>query len=323
MFQHARRPSPWLTFVLRVAGLSVCLLVLQQCNRPPGTTGPTGPSTPPNNQPPTVPPPSSTIPVTPQIFVGAGDIASCTSRDTAEATAKLLDTIGGTVYTLGDNAYPNGSTENFRDCYEPTWGRHKDRTRPAPGNHDYMTPGGGPYFRYFGANAGPAGLGYYSYDLGAWHILSLNSNEASGAQESWLRADLAASTAKCTLAYWHHPLFTSGQNGDNGHMRPIYRLLYDAGAEVVLAGHDHSYERFAPQDADGRPDSARGIRQFVVGTGGVPFYPFPQARPNSERKITGPGNHGVLKFVLQADSYQWEFITVGQGVADSGSGICH
>lgn len=306
---------------VRAASLLVCLVVLQQCNRPPQGTTPTGPSGPAAPTEPT----QATAPVMPQIFVGAGDIAGCNPENNAEATAKLLDNIGGTVFTLGDNAYLHGSAENFRDCYEPTWGRHKSRTRPAPGNHDYMTQNAAPYFQYFGENAGPAGRGYYSYELGAWHIISLNSNEGAvdAAQEAWLRADLQASGARCTLAYWHHPLYSSGQNGDNLYLRGLFRILYDANVEVLLTGHDHLYERFAPQDADGRPDSSRGIRQFIVGSGGAPYYPFRSSRPNSETRVTGPGTLGVLKMVLQADGYQWEFITTGRGTQDIGTGTCH
>ncbi len=308
----------------RAAVVVVCLLAFQQCSRPTGgPSAPTPPSSPPAT-PPTAPTPTPPPPG-PQTFVGAGDIAFCEAGGNAEGTARLLDTIGGTVFTLGDNAYPNGSPENFRDCYQPTWGRHKDRTRPAPGNHDYNTPNASGYFDYFGANAGPAGAGYYSYELGAWHIVSLNSDPrmSLAAQTAWLRSDLVANPARCTLAYWHHPLFTSGLNGPNPHMRETFQILVDAGAEVVLNGHDHSYERFAPQDADGRLDGVRGIREFVVGTGGVRHYEFMSRRPNSEVQVTGVGSTGVLKMILNADHFTWEFITTGSGVRDSGLGQCH
>ncbi len=320
------RAFSWPALAIRAAAIAVCAVALQQCSKPSGgPTSPTGPTTQNPPGPPTVPTPTPDPPG-PQVFVGAGDIAICGPNGNAEATAKLVEGIGGQVFTLGDNAYPNGSAENFRDCYEPTWGRFKGRTRPAPGNHEYQTPGASTYYQYFGGLAGPAGLGYYSYPLGAWHIISLNSEPSvaiGGAMEAWLRSDLAANTAKCTLAYWHHPLFTSGQNGENGYMRPTYRILYEANADVVLSGHDHLYERFAPQDPDGRFDLSRGIRQFVVGTGGVPFYQFMATRPNSEARMTGPGTTGVIRFTLLADSYQWEFITTGQGTRDNGSGTCH
>jgi hypothetical protein len=254
------------------------------------------------------------------LFVGAGDIAMCDAN--SEATARLLDRIGGTVFTLGDNAYFHGAREDYRNCYDPTWGRHKGRTRPVPGNHEYESPGATPYFEYFGANAGPAGLGYYSFDVGAWHAVALNSNipvGAGSAQAAWLRNDLTFNGARCTVAYWHHPLFSSGPNGDSGQMREFWRILYEFGADIVLSGHDHLYERFGPQDPDGRADSARGIRQFIVGTGGaIPYDPV-TARANSEIRTRA---FGVLRLTLEADSYQWEFVSVSGG-GDSGRGTCH
>jgi hypothetical protein len=257
----------------------------------------------------------------PQVFVGAGDIAQCTSN--AEATARLLDTIGGTIFTTGDNAYFHGTRENYRDCYEPTWGRHKGRTRPSPGNHEYESPGAAAYFDYFGGFAGPHGVGYYSFDLGSWYVISLNSNvptQRNSTQGMWLSAVLdEASAFRCTIAYWHHPLFSSGPNGDNGSMRDFWRLLYEAGVEIVLNGHDHLYERFAPQDPDGRPDPVRGIRQFTAGSGGATLTTFVTQRPNSEVRIAG---YGVLKLTLSADAYEWEFVPVS-GQRDSGRGSCH
>jgi hypothetical protein len=297
-------------------GLVLTLLTLA-C----GGDSPSGPSGPPTQPPGPTTPPTTPPPPGPELFTGAGDIAVCGGN--AEATARLLDGIGGRFFTLGDNAYPSGSRENFRNCYEPSWGRHKARTFPSPGNHDYEQPNASAYFEYFGSNAGVPGLGYYSFDLGAWHVISLNSNipaaEAS-AQGFWLADDLATSSATCTLAYWHHPVMSSGRNGDHPHMRPFFRMLHNAGADLILAGHDHTYERFAPQDADGRPDSRRGIRQFIVGTGGVPLYEFPLVRPNSEMRILA---HGVLKLTLEAQGYQWEFLTTSGRGGDVGSGTCH
>ena len=256
------------------------------------------------------------------VFVGAGDIGWCGSTATA-ATAALLNGIAGTVFTTGDNAYLSGTEAQFRDCYEPTWGRHKHRTRPTPGNHDYETPGARPYFAYFGANAGPPGLGYYSFDLGAWHIVSLNSVRAAGGrsvQARWLRQDLETRSTLCTLAYWHNPLFSSGPNGGQPHMQDVWRVLYEFGVEVVLNGDDHLYERFAPQDPDGRPD-AKGIRQFIVGTGGAPLYGAQNIQPNSEARSS---TFGVLKLTLRPDSYDWEFVPVaGEGAQDFGVGQCH
>src|SRR5437867_164127 len=256
------------------------------------------------------------------VLVGAGDIADCD----ASATAALLDNIPGTVFTAGDNAYPNGSSADYTQCYDPSWGRHKVRTRPSPGNHDHNTSGAAGYFGYFGAQAGPAGLGYYSYDVGAWHIISLDSNidmSAGSAQETWLRADLAASTKRCTIAYWHHPRFSSGtSHGSTGSTQPLWQALYDFGAEIVISGHDHEYERFAPQTADGTADAARGIRGFVGGTGGAGLYSLGTPLPNSE--VGNDNSHGVLKLTLSDGSYTWEFIPVaGDSFRDSGSGTCH
>jgi hypothetical protein len=254
-----------------------------------------------------------------ETLVAAGDVAIC-EGGAAAATARLLDGIGGTVAALGDLAYPSGTPEQFRDCYDPAWGRHRGRTRPVPGNHDYETPGAVGYFGYFGAAAGPPGRGYYSYDLGAWHIVTLNSNVAADGgspQIAWLRRDLDASRRPCTLAYWHHPLFSSGPNGANPRMREAWRLLDDAGADVVLAGHDHLYERFAPQDAGGFADP-NGIRQFTVGTGGVPLYPVAAAQANSEVRISA---FGVLKLTLTGDSYAWAFVPLS-GPGDGGSARC-
>jgi hypothetical protein len=258
------------------------------------------------------------------VLVGAGDIASCDS-DQAEATAKLLDKIAGTVFTAGDNAYPNGSEQQFSQCYHRSWGRHRERTRPSPGNHDYDTDKAAPYFKYFGANAGPSGLGYYSYKLGAWHILSLNSNTKAGnwgtAQERWLIQELAFDKSACRLAYWHHPLFSSSTtHGNQVHMRRLFKILNAYGTDVVLAGHDHIYERFAPQNAEGRAEPY-GIRHFVVGTGGEKLYDLGPARPNSEARNTT--DHGVLKLTLLPQGYDWEFVPVTGGkFHDSGSGMC-
>lgn len=268
----------------------------------------------------TAPPP----PGTGVVFVGAGDISSC-SQSNDEATARLLDGIAGTVFTAGDNVYPDGTDSQFAQCYEPTWGRHKARTRPSPGNHDYHTAGAAGYYAYFGANAGPSGQGYYSYDVGEWHIISLNSNismSAGSAQEQWLRADLAASTRRCTLAYWHHPRFSSGSHGSSTASQPLWQALYDHDADVIIVGHDHNYQRFAPQTPTGVADPARGIRQFVAGMGGQSHYNFGTPIANTEAYNTT--TYGVLKLTLSADSYTWEFIPVaGATYTDSGSAACH
>ena len=186
----------------------------------------------------------------PPVFVGAGDIAQCHTGH-SEGTAKLLDAIPGTVFTLGDNAYFTGSREDYRNCYGPTWGRHRARTRPVPGNHEYESPGAIPYFEYYGPAAGPFGQGFYSFDIGPWHLIALNSNidvGESSEQVRWLREDLRSSRARCTLAFWHHPLFSSGPNGNMRPMQTIWRILMEESADVVLTAHDHLYERFGPQD---------------------------------------------------------------------------
>jgi len=265
---------------------------------------------------------STEVAVVPPVLVGAGDIASCSFNDD-EATAKLLDSIPGVVFTAGDNAYPNGAIAEYTLCYDPTWGRHKNRSRPSPGNHEYNTLGIG-YYTYFGRLAGDSGVGSYSYDLGTWHIVSLNSNvsmAAGSAQEQWLRADLAAHPTTSTLAYWHHPRFSSGEHGSSTAPQPLWQALYDAGADVVINGHDHTYERFAPQTPAGTLDSARGIRAFVVGTGGAALYQFPTIAPNSE--VRDNTTRGVIKLTLHPTSYEWAFVPAAGGTfRDSGTGAC-
>ena len=263
------------------------------------------------------------------VLVGAGDVADCRDLSGAESTAKLLDQIPGTVMVAGDLAYPDGSKENF-ECYNKTWGRAKSRTRPAPGNHEFHAAGATPYFDYFGPAAGNPKTGYYSYDLGAWHIIVLNSEcqDVGGCgpgsrEEAWLRADLIAHPVPCTLAYWHKPLFSSGgKHGNDPETKAFWRALYEANAEIVVNGHDHDYERFAPQDPDGAADAARGIREFVVGTGGKNHRPFGEPKPNSEAR--NADSFGVLKLTLGDKSYDWQFIPeAGKTFTDSGSGTCH
>ena len=258
------------------------------------------------------------------VLVGAGDIATCPSTGD-EATANLIDDIDGTIFTTGDNAYPDGTDADFENCYEPSWGRHKLRTYPSPGNHEYHIPGASGYFDYFGAAAGDPAEGYYSYNLGAWHVVVLNSSitvEPGSAQHEWLRADLASNTSTCTVAYWHHPLFSSGHHGNQNNVKPTWDALYAANVDVVVNGHDHDYERFALQDPSGEADPAQGIREFVVGTGGVDLRPFETIQPNSE--VRNADTHGVLKLTLNPTSYDWEFVPVrGETFTDSGSGSCH
>jgi PKD repeat protein len=258
-------------------------------------------------------------------FIGAGDIAGCTSSYRDEATAAIVDRYpGATVYTLGDNAYPDGTAAEFSECYGPSWGGFKARTRPAPGNHDYHVAGAPGYFGYYGAMAGPSGRGYYSYDLGNWHIISLNSEidaSATSPQADWLKQDLLDHPSACTLAYWHKPLFTSGLHSPETAMRPLFTILYDNGADLVLSGHNHQYERFAPQRPDQSRDDANGIRYFVAGSGGAGLYDFPRSEPNSEVRFKG---FGVLKLTLGATGYGWEFLPIeGSSFTDAGTGECH
>jgi acid phosphatase type 7 len=253
---------------------------------------------------------------------GAGDIAKCPGQ--AAATARLLAAIPGTIFTAGDNVYPDGDAAMFSSCYGSTWGGLRSRTRPSPGNHDYLTAGAAAYFAYFGTAAGPRGRGYYSYDLGAWHIISLNSEVSANpgsAQERWLRLDLAAHPRRCTLAYWHKPLFSSGHLGGSRSVQGLWPALYAAGVEVVVNGHDHDYERFAPQTATGRADAKAGIREFVAGTGGAQLLEIRTPVANSQFRYNK--SHGVLSFTLSEAAYDWKFIAVSGAVVDAGHSSCH
>ncbi|MFN2637960.1 MAG: Ig-like domain-containing protein, partial [Gemmatimonadaceae bacterium] len=244
-----------------------------------------------NAGPPPEPPPPP--PAGSELLFAAGDIATC-SNDFDEATAKVLDANPtGTVATLGDNAYQNGSASDFANCYNPTWGRHLARTQPSPGNHDYQTQSASGYFGYFGARAGDPTQGYYSYDIrssdgGVWHIIALNSNiarDATSAQIQWLRADLQSASdagTVCTIAYWHHPRFSSGYHGNDATEAAFWDALSQYNAEIVLNGHDHDYERFAPQAPDGTANDATGIREFIVGTGGADLRVLGTLKPNSQ-----------------------------------------
>jgi hypothetical protein len=258
------------------------------------------------------------------VLIGAGDIASCSSLGDEE-TAARLDEEDGVVFTLGDNAYPHGSDADYANCYNPTWGRQKWRTRPVPGNHEYETDNGNPYFNYFGAAAGPFGRGYYSYDLGTWHIIVLDSSidvSAGSVQEQWLRSDLATHRNACALAMWHFPWFSSGNYGREKDLRPLWQALYEYGADVILNGHEHFYERFAPQTPDGGLDPDHGIREFVVGTGGNGHNIFGTVAANSEKRDRTC--YGLLKLTLFDGSYTWEFLAAQGGrFFDHGTGACH
>jgi hypothetical protein len=289
---------------------------------------------------PTTPPtPSATATPGPTpgdpVLVGAGDITSCT-QENDDDTAALLDSVVSSatgevvVFTSGDNAYEYGTIEEYEQCYEPTWGRHKARTRPAPGNHEYARGNADGYFAYFGATAGDPSQGYYSYDLGSWHIIVLNTSnhcriigcDRGSAQETWLRADLAAHSNLCALAILHDPLFSSGRvHGGADYIQPFWDALYQFGADVIVNGHEHNYERFAPQNPSGERDSDFGIREFVVGTGGESHYSRGDSLPNSE---AGNGKtYGVLKLTLHPNSYSWEFMPVSGDFRDSGDESCH
>jgi calcineurin-like phosphoesterase family protein len=273
-------------------------------------------------------------PPQPVVLVGAGDIAACKHLSGAQATAKLLDQIPGTVFALGDLAYDKGSASEFQNCYGITWGRFKSRTRPALGNHEYgQSSTAAAYFDYWGEAAGPVGKGYYSYELGAWHIVVLNTNcGAAGLggcgegspQETWLKADLAEHPDACILAYGHHALFSSGifrRHAVHPELKPLWRDLYAAHADLALAGHEHSYERFAPQDPEGHAD-AQGILEIVAGTGGRSHELLGIPLANSQ--VRDWTSYGVLKLTLAPGQYTWEFIPVeGGAFRDSGSGVCH
>ncbi len=264
------------------------------------------------------------------VIVAAGDIASC-SGTADEATARLVGGMKGTVLTLGDNVYPEGTAQDFRECYQPTWGQFKERTRPTLGNHEYETEGASAYFDYFDTAAGDPDEGYYSYDLGGWHFVALNSNcgevlrcGPGSPQGRWLKEDLADNDEEsCTLAYFHHPLFTSGSYRPGiERVERIWEILYAAGVDVVLNGHDHNYQRFAPQGPEGRADPEDGIRQFVVGTGGRSLYRI--SHPIANTEVYNDDTYGVLELTLHPKRYDWDLVPVeGETFSDSGSARCH
>jgi hypothetical protein len=253
------------------------------------------------------------------VLVGAGDISSC-DNDNDEATAKLVDEIPGTVFVLGDNVYLDGTAEEFATCYHPTWGRHKERTMPVPGNHEYFTVGAAGYFQYF--DDIPS---YYAYDLGPWRIYALNSEiDVSSASEQvqWLRNDLEANPRLCVLAYWHKPVWSSRyEDGKDSNFETLWEIFYSAGAELIVNGHIHNYERFAEMDANGSAASP-GLREIVVGTGGVNLDGYVTRLPTSE--VRNASTYGVLKLTLSRASYSWQFIPIaGESFTDSGTTHCH
>ncbi len=259
-----------------------------------------------------------------QVVLVAGDVAQCNVRGaqlTADVIQKMPDAI---VLAPGDLAYENGSAKDFARCYDPSWGKFKDRTWPAPGNHEYGTPGATGYFSYFGSRVGAPDKGYYSIDLGQWHVVALNSNidaDVDSAQIAWLRKDLAANSGSCVLAFWHHPRYSSGFHGSHRRMQATWETLHEHGVSIVIAAHDHHYERFVPLDAQGNQTATGGLRSFVVGTGGSRLYNFGL---RGEHSVAWHGaTWGVLKLTLHADSYDWEFLSAQPTTfQDKGSSSC-
>ncbi len=252
---------------------------------------------------------------------GNGTATNCRQKYTSNSLVNAQLTA---VLTLGDNQYEAGEYNNFLNSYDPSWGRVKSLTRPAIGNHEYGTSGAAGYFQYFGSAAGDPSKGYYSYDLGSWHLIALNSSiarDASSAQVTWLANDLAATTKPCVLAYWHHPRWSSGSHGSDSSVASFWNTLHAAGADVVLVSHDHLYERFGLQNTTGGADP-NGIRQFVVGTGGKSLYAFGTIKANSEARNNT--TYGVLMLKLQPSSYSWRFVPESGGTfTDSGTTSCH
>jgi hypothetical protein len=322
------------TLLFAGSGALLLLLTLKEIDR-----GATSPSI---AQPKPVAAPKGIASTTNPIIAAAGDIAcdldSSGTRPlpTTDKTCHMMATsnllVGqpwAAVLGLGDLQYEDGTLAKFKASYQLSWGRFKALTRPVVGNHEYLTPGAAGYFDYFGAAAGDRNQGYYSFNLGQWHLIALNANceyvggcQASSAQGRWLKADLAAHPKMCILAYWHQPRFSSGLHGNNPSVAPFWETLYAAKADIVLNGHDHVYERFAPQTPSAQPDARQGIREFVVGNGGKNLYPFVNLQPNSQ--VRNNDTFGILKLVLHPHGYEWQFLPEsGKSFTDQGSGQCH
>ena len=272
----------------------------------------------------------------PVVLVGAGDIADCNVEADAVATGKLIAAQGpdAIVVTLGDNAYDNGTTADFRECYDPAWGAFAARTHPAAGNHDWNTPDAAGYRAYFEAAVGSTGAGgatWYAFDAGAWRVIVLDANcwnvggcDPASPQGKWLAAELASETpGTCQLAIWHQPVASSGLHGDTPTSLPLWRAVFDGDADLVLDGHDHHYERFAKLGRDAQPAAGGtpGTREIIVGTGGAVLYPSSGQRAGSEANI--PGRHGIIRLELSLTGYRWQFLATPDGTAlDEGSDTC-
>jgi len=259
--------------------------------------------------------------------IAVGDIGTCTDIGD-DLTGARLETVPGLILGLGDYAYPDSSATDFANCFEPSWGQHKTRMLPVTGNHEYEQPGAEPYFAYFEAALGARPAPWYSFDVGDWHLVALDSNcdevggcTASSPQGQWLAADLAANSKPCTLAYFHHPRFSSGVVGVDPDPLPFWQMLYAHGADLILNGHDHAYERFARMNPSGGLEPARGIRSFISGAGGVQLHGADENEPNSE--VRNETTYGALRLTLGPTSYAWEFIGAGPGsFTDFGSEEC-
>lgn len=294
----------------------------------------------------TPPPAASPAPIVAlsgaSVMIGVGDIATCGSQ-LAIGTAILVDSVlradsiakvGDAVFTLGDNVYESGTTREFADCFAQSWGdpnkRIMKKVHPAPGNHEYYSPFADPYYKYFGPAAGTVGKGYYSYDVGTWHVVVVNSEIIVNAvfaesvrqeQMDWVEKDLKAHKKPCTIAYWHHPRFSSGWHGSDGKLLPMWQLLYDNDVDLILSGHDHNYERLLPMTPAGLVDTLKGMTQIVVGTGGTELRGFGAIHGNSAYRIEGRA--GVLLLTLGAAEYRSAFLEIGGRIWDQSGGKCH
>lgn len=260
-------------------------------------------------------------------IAAAGDIATASTGGKHALTAAVVGSINpNAVLVLGDNQYPDGLLADYNNFFNGTWGKYKSKMHPVPGNHEYHVLNAQGYFDYFngvGVNTGMAGergKGYYSYNLGSWHLIALNSEAMSSTQNAWLENDLNNTTAACVLAYWHSPRWSSGTHGSNAKTAPFVDALYRHKADVILTGHDHTYERFGPQNPQGAEDTTSGIREFVAGMGGAGLYAFTTIAANSQ--FRNNTQWGVLKMSLRTGNYDWTFYGTGNQVLDSGSSNC-